>query len=237
MNRFIFTTWLLLSAGLLCAQPRLTIEGGTDRYLGTNESGKNFVDTLVLKNTGNSELRISKINKSCGCTTIATDTNVIAPGKIKRVIVTISTPDVPGEMDKSIAIVSNDPVNPAQVVEFKFGVRRSVAFYPVHTIAFAGCRLTQSCDVVLLIINETDSTFTLTKAVADMPGLQVTQQSPIPLRPHDTLFYHINLVPPRAGYQTGTMKLYTTSRSNPEEDFEVYANVENADGTIPPMKH
>ncbi len=227
---------IFITAGVISAQPRLTIEGGAKRSLGVGVAGKVFVDTLVLKNTGSGQLRIIQIDKTCGCTTVFADTNVIPAGQSIRVAVTISPPDAPGEISKTIVILTNDLSNPSQVVEFLFRLKRSLGFVPPHVIAFAGCRLKSACDTSIQITNETDSTFVLTRADIQMPGLRSLMHDSLVLAPHDTIEYRIEFNAPRAGYQSGKLKLLTTSGLNPSEDYDVYANAENPDGTLPPMQ-
>jgi hypothetical protein len=79
---------------------------------GTIKEGENKSSQFVFKNTGKSELIIRKVKASCGCTAVAPDDKVIAPGKESKIDVTFRSAGKKGKQNKSITVITNDPTNP-----------------------------------------------------------------------------------------------------------------------------
>jgi hypothetical protein len=224
---------LLLSVFGAIAQPKIAILGGTERNLGITDLDKAVTDTVIVENIGTGVLHIIDINKTCGCTTAMPDTDAIPAGHSTRIAVRIEPPDLPGDIHKSIALLTNDMSNPSQVVEFIFRVRRSLAFYPSHVMALAGCRYGSGCDTIIKIVNETDTAFTFAAPFIQMPGLHSLMRDTIVVHPHDSIVYKIEFTAPATGFHRGKLKLFSTSKLNPMEEYDVYANVANSDGSMP----
>lgn len=144
---------LLISAGLIFGGPYLNkaekqgrIEMSPINYeLGDISMAKGLVKKdYKIKNTGSSDLKISKIKTSCMCTTailkvgdsvspkFGMNTNFplwsqkIAPGKTGTLEVTFDPnfhgPDAVGPVVRGIYVYSNDPTNPEDAVEFSGNV-------------------------------------------------------------------------------------------------------------------
>jgi hypothetical protein len=73
---------------------------------------KKVEHTFIVKNTGDSNLVISHVKASCGCTTVGNDT-LIAPGKTGKVNQSIDISNMfTGEFKKYITVFSNAKNNP-----------------------------------------------------------------------------------------------------------------------------
>ncbi|HZV12028.1 MAG TPA: DUF1573 domain-containing protein [Candidatus Kapabacteria bacterium] len=225
---------LIAAGGKLLAQPKLEIVGGSVINFGTIEPSKDIYDTLIVKNIGTGILHIIGIDPTCGCTTALADTNIIPAGKSVRILVKIVPADLPGEIIKTIQLLTNDLQKPIQEIDFKFRIRHELAFRP-QTIGFSGCRVNQPCTASVTIYNESDTaTFMIVGSTTTMKGLRSLMHDNIAIPPHDSLVYKVELLADSEGYRLGRFNIYTSSTMNPVQAYDVYANVADANGNPPP---
>ena len=78
--------------------------------------------TIVLKNTGQAELKIEAVTPSCGCTAVDFPKS-IAAGKSGTIKYKVETGKGAGLKTKTISIKSNDPNEPTVTYEFSFTVK------------------------------------------------------------------------------------------------------------------
>jgi hypothetical protein len=69
-----------------------------------------------LKNSGKSMLIIRKISASCGCTAVMPQTTTIKPGETVDLKVVFDAANKKGPQNKSITVITNDPVNSRKVI-------------------------------------------------------------------------------------------------------------------------
>jgi hypothetical protein len=74
---------------------------------------------FIIKNEGKSNLIIHKTKSSCGCTIIKFSNNVIKPGEESNMKVIFKSDNKTGYSQKSITIISNDPLKPKIVLTVK----------------------------------------------------------------------------------------------------------------------
>jgi len=72
---------------------------------------------FVLRNHGRSDLVVESLVSSCGCTAALTDAKVVKPGHSTPLRITLTAPDEPGKLEKSVLVKSNDPVQPTLEVK------------------------------------------------------------------------------------------------------------------------
>ena len=72
---------------------------------------------LVVKNEGTADLKLGKVQTSCGCTLASPGRDVIPPGQSTEIRIRFDTEGKQGEVSSKVTIPSNDPTRP--VVEFK----------------------------------------------------------------------------------------------------------------------
>jgi len=89
---------------------------------GKQPKGKSLARSIVIKNTGKSDLKIESVQPSCGCTTVDYP-KVIAPGKSGSIKLKVDTGQSPGNHTKSVTIKSNDPVQSSVKVDLAFTVK------------------------------------------------------------------------------------------------------------------
>lgn len=86
--------------------------------------GKILANTTVetvftLTNAGKSELNIRSTLANCTCTVAVLEKNTLKPGESTKLKVTFDTKGRRGKQFKNVAIFSNDPAAPTQVVNIK----------------------------------------------------------------------------------------------------------------------
>lgn len=86
--------------------------------------------TFVIKNTGNSDLVISEVNPSCGCTTALLLEKVVAPGKSVKIEADLTAQMSDGVMKKNINVLSNDPKNPTVIIYLNATVKSDFLMEP-----------------------------------------------------------------------------------------------------------
>jgi hypothetical protein len=79
---------------------------------------------MQLKNSGRSDLVISNIRTSCGCTAALLSSKVIEPDDTATLRIELDTADRSGKMTRSIIIYSNDPQRPQQVVTLYVNIKK-----------------------------------------------------------------------------------------------------------------
>ncbi len=115
--------------------PRMTIVDPMKDF-GTVSKGEKITWSFKIKNTGNADLEISKVQPTCGCTVAEFD-KVIKPGQEGAVTAKVDTTNFNGPITKGVTILSNDPDTPTTMVTIKAVVRPYVEAYPVGFLRYS----------------------------------------------------------------------------------------------------
>lgn len=89
---------------------------------GKQPQQRSLTRTVLIKNVGKSELHISDVQPSCGCTAVDFP-RVVKPGRVGKINVKLDTGSSPGEHVKTVTIRSNDPERPSVVVDLVVNVK------------------------------------------------------------------------------------------------------------------
>ncbi|MEA3445228.1 MAG: DUF1573 domain-containing protein [Bacteroidota bacterium] len=84
---------------------------------GTLNQGESASHYFKFKNTGKSDLIIRKTKASCGCTVVNPEDKVIAPGESSKFNVKFNSRGKKGKQNKTITVITNDPVNPSVMLK------------------------------------------------------------------------------------------------------------------------
>ncbi|MFM1771362.1 MAG: hypothetical protein RLZZ71_504 [Bacteroidota bacterium] len=76
-------------------------------YLGRVAKGSFTTKEIVVSNSGNTELKIDKVEASCGCTVPVLTKEVLAPGEKTTLKITFSAPNKEGKEVKFVTLFSN----------------------------------------------------------------------------------------------------------------------------------
>lgn len=134
MNRKFFA--LVLSFGLLgfltlTAQAQEGKVGVVDKYdWGTIAPGSLEAD-IEIKNIGDGQLNIEKVQPSCGCTLLSPlEKNMLEPGESTTIHLSLNASRRNGPISKRLTIYSDDPNNPTKSVELVANIQAEVSPNP-----------------------------------------------------------------------------------------------------------
>ncbi len=104
---------------------------------GKVEEGPEVKHLYRFTNTGNSDLKIERVQASCGCTGAeAEGRNVVPPGERGAIRVAYHTNGRPGHTIKTVTVVTNDPDNQQVVLTFEADVVREIDINPGQVYFF-----------------------------------------------------------------------------------------------------
>jgi hypothetical protein len=104
---------------------------------------------VVIKNTGNSVLKIHEVEVTCGCTVAELEKKELGPGESTTLAVNFDSKEFRGQQTKHVNIFSNDPVNGAY--DFIIEANVKVPLYwdsELRTIGFEVTRVGKTCTKV-----------------------------------------------------------------------------------------
>ncbi len=108
LSLFSMLASLVLGVSVLAAQPKIQLNSPTID-LGTIYQGEIKKIHLVVSNTGNQPLTISRIETSCGCTSAKKSVPTLLPGASDTIDVSYNSTGFDGKIRKTVTIQSNDP--------------------------------------------------------------------------------------------------------------------------------
>ena len=110
---FFFT--LLICGAAAFAAPVVSVDNPSFS-ISIQAAGAVAKHIFNVTNTGNQTLKITDILPSCTCTTVTPTEVEIAPGKSSDIKVMVDTTGFAGLTERTVALESNDPVNPEIVL-------------------------------------------------------------------------------------------------------------------------
>ena len=91
--------------------PRIAVEPPAFDF-GVLRGGHRVHRAFVVKNFGATDLQITNVSTTCGCTAALLDRQTLKPGRSATLRVTFDTRDDRGRVQRSVLIESNDPAKP-----------------------------------------------------------------------------------------------------------------------------
>jgi len=142
-----------------------------------------------IKNTGDTDLAITRVKASCGCTAVKSSKNSIPPGEEAYVEARFTLRGRRGKQNKSILVESNDPATPRMRLYLKGEIVTEVAMEPRYlnfSQVHKDIGATQSVDLVSLRpairITQIKSDSKAFEATIDPDGRGLTIRAVPPLR-------------------------------------------------------
>lgn len=216
--------FLVITALIVSAQPKLEVVGGDTYNWGQVKPSANpLKGTLKLKNAGNQPLEIKSVKPSCGCTATKLDKDVLQPGEIASVDVSLNIGTATGPVTKTITISSNDPDNQTKIVWLKAEVVRAIMLSMPY-LAFTDLNVGKESTASITVKNNSTENVTCYGFEATA-GLVVTPKGKVELKPGEEFKLSATLVPEKEGYFSGTVKFSTTHPDFPSVEVPVYGNV------------
>jgi hypothetical protein len=95
--------------------PRMSVSENKHDF-GKVKEGSLLTLNLGIKSIGESDLLITDVQTSCGCTAALLSSDKLKPGESGNVRIELDTSGMKGSKTRTLAIRSNDPLNPRYVI-------------------------------------------------------------------------------------------------------------------------
>ena len=92
--------------------PRIRVEPASFDF-GTVRAGKSVDKEFVVRNFGSADLVLGSVVTSCDCTVVDDYATTIEPGGSTPLRVRLAVGRVPGKVERSVVVKSNDPARPS----------------------------------------------------------------------------------------------------------------------------
>ncbi len=134
--------------------PRLAIkEEKID--VGTVAKGEQIHQVFIIKNTGKSDLLITDVKPSCGCTVPEYD-KVIKPGGEGKVTLNVDTKAFQGPISKTALLVTNDPTTPQTTLFLTANIKPFVEVLPYGFFRLQALTGENATSDLILVSEEAD---------------------------------------------------------------------------------
>lgn len=127
---------LVALAPVICfaqAPPRLALDAPLHDF-GRIERDSIVRHRFKVTNPGGAPLRIVKLNASCGCTSTVVGKETLAPGEGTELEVVFNTSGLRGKVKKQIEVISDDPVEPSQLLTVEAEIAMEILVRPEEVI-------------------------------------------------------------------------------------------------------
>lgn len=231
MNR-VFTTRTMIAIVALTivasvsalAQGQLEIVGGDTYDWGTVAPGK-LQTVITVKNVGEQDLKINEVRPGCGCTVAPIDKNLLPPGEVGKISITLDVTTRSGPVEKTVTITSTDTARPTRVLSLKANVRRAITCTPAqYMLVNDGRQGVESPSSPMTIRNTGDAPVTIFPPEV-VPGGNIKVRFDLKekkeLKPGEELELKAYVTPNEASSLYGTLKVKTSSTELPVIDVTV----------------
>ena len=214
---------LILLTARLDAQPKISVVGDTKFDLDTLMAGEVAEHKVKVKNAGSGVLEIEKVDVSCGCTGTVVSSKALKPGETGEILVTFNSKNFTGKVHKSVTIVSNDPGNKSQRVEFTAFVIQEVALSETRFV-FKDAVVGEKKTAKVMLTNNSTKQIDLTGYETNLTGL--TLKHPASVKPGQSVEVVAEFTPSQAQRSlSNNVTLQTSNPNKPEILFYVFGSV------------
>ncbi len=221
----IFATFLL-AATIVFAQPKIEISGANQKDWGKVSPKDSPLSTKILiKNTGNQNLKITKVKPSCGCTSAPLEKNELLPNESTHVDVSFNVSGNTGNVTKTILIESNDPTNASINYLLKAEIVRPLTILPSTYMTFNTLQVGMEGESKLKIKNTSNSPISLLETKVEPDYLIVNLTGKKTLKPGEEFEIKVKVTPRKAGTINTKLSIKTTSEDFPVIDIFGYGRV------------
>jgi len=220
----IFLLSASIAAATMVAQPRLKVIEGLNIDFGKIDRGKLATKQLTLKNIGNQNLNLGKIEVSCGCTGTVISKLELKPGDTTSLLITFNSAGFIGSVQKSLTIHSNSADTPQTVVDLFATVIVDLSFSPAW-FHFKDAEAGRASTAIVTLKNESPKPITVTGFRTQLPHFTVKYPRK-PLAPGASADLTAEFTPKdNAPVMNDSVFVKTSSRMQPELCIRVYRTV------------
>lgn len=157
------TALVLCAVSTLIAAPRISFDSESID-LGRVVAGKPINAVFTFKNVGDTELEITAVRSSCGCTKAVAKETKLAPQQSSTINTVFNTSGYNGNVSKIVSITTNDPERGNITLSFKAEVIPLATLKP-ERLNFGSIKVNQSRTHRLFVYPGDVKTFTITKVI------------------------------------------------------------------------
>jgi hypothetical protein len=208
------------------SQPKIEIVGGNEKNWGkVSPKDSPLKTTILIKNSGNQPLNLSKVKPGCGCTTAPVKKDVLSPGETTDIDVTFNVSGNTGPVTKTIAIESNDPNNPNITYYLKAEVIRPLQILPSSYMTFNTLQVGLEGEAKVRIKNNSNENVTLLGVETDPKEMKTNLNGKKTLKPQEEFEIVAKVVPTKAGAINTRISVKTNHPDFPVLDIFGYGRV------------
>ncbi|MBS3999215.1 MAG: DUF1573 domain-containing protein [Desulfobulbaceae bacterium] len=217
---------LFLSSAVLVAQPKIEVVGGTTKNWGTVAPADSPLKyDLVVKNTGNQNLKISNVRPTCGCTTAPLEKDELKPNESTKIAITFNVAQNSGPVQKQIMIYSNDPVNPSINYTLMAEVVRPLTVSPSNHMSFRDLVVGGVGESTLKIKNTSNRNITMTDFNTTPSELTINLSGTKRLRPGEEIELKAKILPLKTGNLNTRISIKTDHPDFPQLEIHGFGRV------------
>lgn len=218
-------------AGTAYAQGKLEIVGGDTYDWGTVAPGK--LNTVIeVKNAGNGELKINEVRPSCGCTAAPIDKNLLQPGEIGKISITLDVSTRSGPVEKTVSITSSDAANAVQVLRLRANVYKPLNVTPAQYMVISDGKVgVESAATPVRISNASKETITIYPPELSQGNVKIRfdMNGKKELKPGEEYELKAYVTPQEESHVYGQLKMKSSSTEMPSLDFNISGTMVKAD--------
>lgn len=217
---------LIMSSVMLIAQPKIEVVGGTTKNWGTvSPSQSPLKYDLIIRNTGNQNLKISNVRPTCGCTTAPLEKDELKPNESTKISITFNVAQNSGPVSKQIFIYSNDPVNPSINYTLMAEVVRPLTVSPSTHMSFKDLVVGLVGESTLKIKNTSNKNITMTDFKTTPAELTINLSGTKRLRPGEEVELKAKIMPLRVGNLNTRISIKTDHPDFPQLEIHGFGRV------------
>jgi len=194
MNLSFLASFMILaiSATAAVASPQIYVQNPSHNF-GTLIQGKKLDHTFIIKNNGDSPLKISHIRPACGCTAANASSPVVLPGKTSEIKATFNSANFFGNVSKTIAVESNDPATPVYTLTIAGNIIEEISVKPKQ-LNLGQVKPETSITTYITLENRGPKPLKLISANSPMPQLSIKSDKS-QIKPGESAKINITVIP------------------------------------------
>jgi len=196
------------------ASPKAAIDHPNFDF-GTVMQGKKVEHLFTIRNKGDAPLIIKSVRPSCGCTAATPSSSVISAGKVGEIKATFNSANFSGTIHKTVAVDTNDPVNPTATLTLRGTVTQLLQVEP-RQLNLGQIKVNATVRNNLVITNRGKRTITIASVTSTLPHVEARTDRKI-LKPGESSTIVVS-IGPRSGDRllSGYLRIRTDIPDKPE---------------------
>ena len=218
---FVIFALVLASSGLMFAQPKIEVVGGTQIDFGDAYSGSKADRVIEVKNIGSDTLKISEVRAQCGCTAALISSKALAPGDAGKLSISFNTQNYSGKVTKQVYITSNDSGSPRTTINFNVNIVTVLDLNPKF-LSFDNSKLDTTYTKIITLTNMSKDAVTILSVDNTEEALKISLMK-MKLMPGESTQLQAVYKSPKSGTFNGSFDIVTDHKAQPKYQVKWYA--------------